>query len=60
MGDKAAPEGGTHVYEAFEWLEKTFEGHDNTNWCIKVEPMFDDLHSNPMWTKLMERMGLAD
>jgi hypothetical protein len=44
----------------FEWLEKSVEEHDATNWCIKVEPIFDDLHSDPRWKKLMEKMGLAD
>jgi hypothetical protein len=46
--------------KTFDWLEKAFEEHDPVNWCIKVEPVFDDLHSYPRWTKLMEKMGLAD
>ena len=46
--------------KAFEWLEKAFEERDNNNWSIKVTPTFDGLHSDPRWTKLMERMGLAD
>jgi adenylate cyclase len=46
--------------KAFEWLEKAFKEHDTVNWCLKVEPMFDDLHSDPRWKILMEKMGLAD
>jgi adenylate cyclase len=46
--------------KVFEWLEKAFEERDAHNWCIKVEPNFDDVHSDPRWTKLMEKMGLAD
>ena len=44
----------------FEWLEKAFEERDTNNWCVKVSPMFDNVHSDPRWTRLMERMGLAD
>ena len=46
--------------KVFEWLLKSFEGHDAVNWCIKVEPIFDDLHSDIRWTKLMKKMGLTD
>jgi tetratricopeptide (TPR) repeat protein len=46
--------------KAFEWLERGFEDHDSQNWCIKVEPMFDDLRSDPRWTDLMKKMNLAD
>ncbi len=46
--------------KAFEWLEKGFEDHDPMNWCIKVEPMFDSLHSDPRWKQLMKKMNLAD
>jgi len=51
MGDKD---------KVFEWLEKAFEEHDPNNLHIKVSPQFDDLHSDPRWKKLMEKMGLAD
>jgi hypothetical protein len=47
--------------KAIEWLEKGFEEHDTVNCCIKVEPIiFDELRSDPKWTELMEKMGLAD
>ena len=46
--------------KVFELLEIAFEEHDLHNFVIKEEPMFDDVHSDPRWTKLMERMGLAD
>ena len=46
--------------KVFVWLEKALEKRDPNNWYIKVEPMFDDLHSDPRWTELMEKMGLAD
>ena len=46
--------------KVFEWLEKSVKEHDPTNWCTKVVPTFDDLHSDTRWRKLMEKMGLAD
>ena len=46
--------------KAFEWLERAFDERDTSNYCIKVEPMFNDLRSDLRWTKLMEKMGLAD
>ena len=46
--------------KAFKWLERAFEERDFTNWCIKEDPRLEDLHSDPRWTKLMERMGLAN
>ena len=46
--------------KTFEWLEKAFEERDPNNFVIKVEPNFDDVRSDPRWTKLMEKMGLAD
>jgi adenylate cyclase len=46
--------------KVFNWLEIAFEERDTNNWCIKVDPMFDDVHSDPRWTKLMGKMGLAD
>ena len=45
--------------KALEWLEKSIEERD-TNWTIKIEPLFDDLYSDPRRTKLMEKMNLAD
>ncbi len=46
--------------KVFEGLEIAFEERDTNNWCIKVDPMFDDVHSDSRWTKLMGKMGLAD
>jgi TolB-like protein/class 3 adenylate cyclase/Tfp pilus assembly protein PilF len=45
---------------AFEWLEKSVEEHNVNNWVLKVSPIFDDLRSDSRWTKLMEKMNLAD
>ena len=45
--------------KAFEWLEKSVDEHDLTNWCAKVVPYFNNLHSDQRWAKLMIRMGSA-
>jgi len=45
---------------AFNWLEKAVEERSFINWCIKVDPKLEDLHSDPRWMSLMEKMGLAD
>ena len=47
--------------KTFEWwLEKAFEERDPNNFFIKVEPKFDNLRSDPRWTQIKEKMGLAD
>jgi len=46
--------------KVFKWLEIAFEERDTNNFVVKVEPFFDDVHSDPRWTKLMEKMGLAN
>ena len=46
--------------KAFEWLEKSIEEHNFSNWALKGMPVHDDLRSDPRWTKLMEKMNLAD
>ena len=40
--------------------ECAFDERDPNNMVLKVAPMFDDVHSDPRWTKLMQKMGLAD
>lgn len=45
--------------EAFGWLERAFEKHAVDLFTLKVEPMFDPLHSDPRFTELVRRIGLA-
>ena len=42
---------------AFEWLEKAFENRDIDLVWLKVNPVFDPLHSDPRFTKLLERVS---
>ena len=43
---------------AFEWLEKGFEERDEVLISLKVEPLFDSLHSDPRFQDMVRRVGL--
>jgi TolB-like protein/DNA-binding winged helix-turn-helix (wHTH) protein/Tfp pilus assembly protein PilF len=42
----------------FEWLEKGFEERDDLLINLKVEPIFDRLHSDPRFQDMVRRVGL--
>jgi tetratricopeptide (TPR) repeat protein len=44
---------------AFEWLEKTVPEHDDKLLFLKVEPVMDDLRSDPRFEDLVRRVGLV-
>lgn len=44
--------------QAFIWLDKAYDAHDFILVMLKVEPMFDDLRSDPRFTVLLKRVGL--
>jgi hypothetical protein len=46
--------------EAFEYLEKTYQERHGILVYLKVEPLFDDLRSDPRLISMLERMNLAD
>jgi TolB-like protein/DNA-binding winged helix-turn-helix (wHTH) protein len=43
---------------AFEWLERGFEERDDLMINLKVEPVFDSLHSDPRFQDLVRRVGI--
>jgi serine/threonine-protein kinase len=43
---------------AFEWLEKGFEERDDLLINLKVEPIFDRLHSDARFQDMVRRVGL--
>jgi Flp pilus assembly protein TadD len=44
---------------AFEWLEKAYEDRTWLLRILKVEPIFDPIRSDPRFTDLSRRIGLA-
>jgi tetratricopeptide (TPR) repeat protein len=44
--------------QAFEWLEKAYQEHDNALTSLRVYPFFDPLRSDPRFTQLLKKMGL--
>jgi tetratricopeptide (TPR) repeat protein len=43
---------------AFEWLEKGFQERDDLMINLRVEPVFDGLHSDPRFQDLVHRVGI--
>jgi serine/threonine protein kinase/Tfp pilus assembly protein PilF len=44
---------------ALEWLEKAYDERQPYLYLLKVEPVFDGLHSDPRFQDLLRRLGLA-
>ena len=44
--------------EAFKWLEKAYEEHSSKLTDLKIDPDFDNLHSDPRFASLATRIGL--
>jgi serine/threonine protein kinase/Tfp pilus assembly protein PilF len=43
---------------AFEWLDKSFDAHEESLLSIKVDPKFDPIRSDPRMAELLRRMKL--
>lgn len=44
--------------ETFEWLDKAYQERFIFLYWLKVEPVFDDLHSDPRFVALLKKVGL--
>jgi len=43
--------------QAFQWLEKAFEARESALTSLVTDPLFDNLHSDPRFSDLKQRMG---
>ena len=43
---------------AFEWLEKSYDRHEESLCSLKVDPKFDSLHSDPRFNEILNKVGL--
>ena len=48
------------IDEAFKWLQKSYEQIDGWYHLLQVEPMYDDLRSDPRFQDLVDRMNFSD
>ncbi len=58
MRNRLALCGAGEKDQAFVWLDKAYEADDFILVLLKVEPMFDNLRSDPRFTVLLKRVGL--
>jgi serine/threonine protein kinase/Tfp pilus assembly protein PilF len=45
--------------KAFEWLQRAYEEHNEYTSLLGVEPRLDPLRSDPRYTELLQKIGLA-
>ena len=45
--------------KAIYWLQRCYEEGGGINF-MKVEPLFDSLHTDPRFSELIRRMGFPD
>jgi len=48
------------IDSCFEWLERAYREHDVWLHSIRVDPMFDDIRSDPRYNALLKKMDLSD
>jgi TolB-like protein/Tfp pilus assembly protein PilF len=45
--------------EAFRWLQKAIDERQRTL-AMRTDPLFDNLHEDPRWQRVLEQLGLSD
>lgn len=43
---------------AFEWLDKSYERHEESLISLKIDPKFGPLRSDPRFNTLLRKIGL--
>ncbi len=43
---------------AFDWLEQAYDNRDSGLTNMLVDPLVANLHDDPRWTALLDKMGL--
>jgi TolB-like protein/Tfp pilus assembly protein PilF/predicted Ser/Thr protein kinase len=46
--------------ETFEWLERSFQGHESDLVSIKYDPILNPLHGDPRFKALLRKMNLPE
>jgi TolB-like protein/class 3 adenylate cyclase/lipoprotein NlpI len=45
--------------EAFEWLEKSFQKHEESLCSIGIDPKFDSIRDDPRFNEILKKIGLS-
>jgi len=48
------------VDQAFKWFDRAYHGRDTSLTDAKVDPLLENVQSDPRFTALLKKMGLAD
>jgi tetratricopeptide (TPR) repeat protein len=48
------------IDEAFQWLDRAYQGHDYGMLALKADPLLRNLHGDPRFRALLSRMRLLD
>jgi len=43
---------------ALEWLEKSYQRHEESLWSIAIDPKFDNIKAEPQFKALVKKLGL--
>ena len=46
--------------KAFEWLDKSYESHDEAILWLKNHPMFEPLREDPRYKPMLKRLNLPE
>ena len=46
--------------KAFEWLERAFRQHDGGLTSTRIDPLLDNLRTDPRLLEFVKKLGLSD